>query len=132
MIDFEVAPGEHVMVPTGLIFVPSEVKLPPPLSIAANVTARTSTGREGLSPRARIFDQAFLMRPEDDPEEKGWVICLGNVSNKTISKKVGERVAQLHFIVSYCPALLRISKETLASKKPTERGARGFGQFTGL
>lgn len=130
MIDFTVDPGKYVMVPTGLIFVlPS---LEPPLRIASNVTARTSIGQMGLIPVARIFDPSFLMKLEDDPEQYGWTLCLRNISDETITKKVGDRIAQLHLIVTWRPTPRRITAEALSAKRPTERGAKGFGGRTGV
>jgi dUTP pyrophosphatase len=103
-----VAPGDRVMIPTGVGF---EI----PDGWWGHIRSRTSMGKRGLIPAAQVVDSDYTGI---------LTICLANVGRDVIRLEPGERVAQIVFIPHWS---LPVSRMDQADVKTTDRGRGSFG-----
>lgn len=119
-VDFEVKPGQEVLVPTGFIF-----DLPVHsghFRVEMKIEQRTGNGKKGLFAAAKTVDAGYRPDPNDP---NGLVLCLRNVGNKTLKFKRGERVAQGIFAIKYAPNLAEVPKDQI--NYDTARGQKRLG-----
>lgn len=130
-VDFSVAPGEAVRVPTGLVFdLPEEPVVigTMPHRIGLVIEQRTGNGGRGLFPAATIVDPGYRSG-KDDPS--GLTLLLRNVNRprwfgrNTLSFKRGDKVVQGIFLLFPWVELVGSSASDI--RWDTARGAKRFG-----
>jgi dUTPase len=146
-IDFTVAPGDSIKVPTGLVFNLSEKTFyiggfrlfgfrlwgGLPFGIALIIKQRTGNGGKGLFPAATEVDPGYRPIIDDyiativcDPfDPNGLVLWLRNVGNDTLTFKRGDKVVQGLFELRFKPKLVDAPFKKI--KRFTARGAKRFG-----
>lgn len=130
-VDFSVAPGEAVRVPTGLVFDLPEGPIvigTMPHRLGLVIEQRTGNGGRGLFPAATIVDPGYRS-DKDDPN--GLTLLLRNVNraswirNRTLSFSRGDKVVQAIFLLFPCVELVDAPASDICWD--TERGSKRFG-----
>lgn len=130
-VDFSVAPGEAVRVPTGLVFDLPEGPIvigTMPHRLGLVIEQRTGNGGRGLFPAATIVDPGYRS-DKDDPN--GLTLLLRNVNRQgwfgrgALSFKRGDKVVQGIFQLFPWVELAGASASDISWD--TERGAKRFG-----
>ena len=132
-VDFSVAPGESVKVPTGLVFdLPEEPLMVGGVAyrVALIIEQRTGNGGKGLIPGATVVDPGYRSDRED---VNGLTLLLRNVnrpyrwrrSKGVLAFKRGDRVVQGLFMLF--PVLSLSLAGAGEIRWDTERGGKRFG-----
>ncbi len=90
-------PGEVTPFYTGFN---AELYSPKHFNLAYKVTTRTGTALMGLDRAADTYDQEFRSWKSEEYARHGWKCSLVNHSDRTITFKPGDRIAQLIGVIS--------------------------------
>lgn len=115
-------PGESFLFPTGLVMDPSHITLPPPMTLAMQVWARS-----GLSVKKNLETGAGLI---DEDYRGEFAIHLYNLGDSPQTIKAGDKIGQIVFAVVLRPAGL-VNMVGADKISLTKRGANGFGSTGG-
>lgn len=119
-VDFTVAPGQDVKVPTGLVI---DIPISDMLARGfVRIEQRTGNGGRGLIPGATVVDAGYRSDPED---EKGLTLWLRNIGTETLTFKKGDAVMQMLFKPVLAPTITAVGKDQI--NWDTKRGGGRFG-----